>query len=176
MPVQEAATRCFANDDFPAAYHLKLGVPVLNFHELSLTEHICIYQIEAVSDHSLSQLVVATLVAFNNVHHELHHVVLDCRLLLGHGINFLHAPLNLSHDEFTSVSVDQDDPFVDKELLCLKFNLDGFEHFYGLNYYGKRGLRHCHVILLKQQQVHFKRALYLCGELDAVGYLICADL
>lgn len=84
-----------------------------------------------MGDHCLSKLVVATLVGLDDDEHQLGHVVLLGASL--HIEDVLHAPLQLLRDQLARMSVDQDDPFVDKELLGLELNLDGFEHLNRLN-------------------------------------------
>ncbi len=122
--------------------------------ELFLGEHVSIDQIETVLNDSLAQLVVAALIALNDVHHELHHVLLNASILALHGIHFLHALFNLAHNELACVSIDKDDPFVDEELFRLKLNLDGFKHLNCLDYDSKGSLGHSCIILLEQKKVH----------------------
>ena len=124
---------------------------------------------------SLTKGVVASLVASDDVHHELHHVVLDRPLLLFHAVDLLHATLNLSHDEFTRVAIYQDDPLVDEELLGLELDLDGLEHLNGLDDHCEGGLGHGCVVLLKQEQVDFEGALDLGSQLDAGRDLVRPD-
>ena len=151
MPVQKATSSGFADHFFPGAHHLKLLVPVANFIKLTSREHISIDQVDALLDHCLAQGIVASFVALDNVHHELHHVVLHLSLLLlVHSVDLLHAALDLPHDELARVSVDQNDPLVDEELLCLELNLDRFEHFNGLNDDREGALGHGAVRLLEQ--------------------------
>ena len=176
MPVQKSASGSFAHHDFPRGDHLKLIVTVFDMVELLRGEHVGIDQIETVLDHSLAQFIVASIVTLNNVHHELHHVLLNARLLGLHGVHFLHASLNQAHYELACVAINQDYPFIDQELFGLKFNLNGLEHLYSLDYDIERGLGHCSVILLEQKQVHFERAFDLCGQLDSCGDLVCADV
>lgn len=127
-------------------------------------------------DDSLSELVIATLVALNDVHHELHHVILNVPLLLLHCIDFLHATLYLPHDELTSVSIYQNYPLIDQELLRFELDLDGFQHLDGLDNHLESGFWHGCVILLKQKQVHLEAALDLCGQLDAISDLVRSNL
>ena len=98
---------------------------------------------------SLPQLVKPTLIALNDVHHKLHHVVLDGLILVLHGVDFLHTTLDLPHDKFARVSIDQDDPLVNEELLRLELDLDGLEHLNSLNDHLEGSLGHRRIILLK---------------------------
>ena len=151
-------------------------VPILDLLELPLIKHISIDQTQAMLYDGLSELIKATLVALNDVHHEFHHIVLDVSLLLLHRVHFLHAFLDLTHDKFTGVAIDQDDPLVDEEFLRLELNLDRFEHLNSLNDDTEGGLGHRCIVLLKEEQVDFEAALDLRRQLDAVGDLIGANL
>ncbi len=154
MPVQEATSCRLSNHDFPRADHLKLLVPVVDLVELARGEDISVDQVDALLDHSLSKGVVASFVALNDVHHELHHVVLyGCLLFVVHRVHFLHASLDLSEDELASVAIDQDDPLVDQELLCLELDFDCLEHFNGLDDDREGAFRHGAVGLLEEKQV-----------------------
>jgi len=172
VPVEEPAPGGFSDDDLPAADHLKLVVPVLDLLELALVENVGVDQAQAVGDDSFAELVVATFVALDDIHHELHHVVLDVPLLLLHGVDLLHAALDLAHDELASVPIDQDDPLVDEELLGLELDFNGFEHLNSLNDDLKGRFGHDCVIFLEQQKVDFEATLDLCGQLDTIGDLI----
>ena len=100
-------------------------------------------------DHSLSEAVEATFVALNDVHHELHHVVLDGSLLVLHSVDFLHATLDLSHDKLACVPIDQNDPLVDQEFLRFELDFDRLQHFYCLYNDREGGFWHRRVILLE---------------------------
>ena len=176
VPVKESAARCFAHDHFPAAHHLQLVIPVLDLLELALVEYVSVDQAQAVRNYRLPELIVAALVALNDVHHELHHVVLDRPLLLLHAVDLLHAALDLTHDEFTRVAIDQDDPFVDEELLGLELDLDRLQHLYGLNNHREGGSGHLCIVLLEEKKVNLEASLDLSGQLDAVCDLVGSDL
>ena len=111
VPVQEAATSRFAHHDLPAADHLELLVPVCYFIKLACRENISINQVDALLDHGLPKCVIAALVALDDVHHELKHVVLNVARL--HGVYLLHAALDLPQDELARVAIDQDNPLID---------------------------------------------------------------
>ncbi len=128
-----------------------------------------------MADDCLAQLVVAALVALDDVHHELHHVLLDSRILTLHGIDLLHASLDHARNELARVSVDQNDPLVDQELLGLELYLNSLEHLNCLNNDLEGGFGHRCIILLEQKQVHFERPFNLSCELDSVGDLVCPD-
>lgn len=151
-------------------------IPEEDVLELFLGEHVGADQVEAMLDHGLSQLVVATLVTLNDVHHQLHHILLDCSVLRLHCIDFLHSFFDLSHYELTSVSVDQDHPFVDQELFGLELDLDGFQHLNCLDNDLERRFGHSSIVFLEQEQVHLKRSLDLSGEFDTGSDLIGADV
>ncbi len=129
-------------------------IPEKDVLELFLSENVSIDQIETVLDDSLAQLVVAALIALNDVHHELHHILLDARILALHSIYFLHALLNLAHNELACVSIDKDHPFVDEELFGLELDLDSFKHLNCLDYDRKGSLGHSCIIFLEQKKVH----------------------
>ena len=176
VPVEESAARCFAHDHLPATHHLQLVIPVLYLLELALVEDISVDQAQAVLNDCLPELVVATLVALNDIHHELHHVVLDRPLLFFHAVDLLHAALNLSHDEFTRVAIYQDDPLVDEELLGLKLDLNRFQHLHSLNDHRESCSGHLCIVLLEEKEVHLEASFYLSGQLNAVCDLVGSDL
>ena len=116
-----------------------------------------------MADDRLSQLVVAALVALNDIHHQLHHVSLHrCELAL-HGVDLLHAFLNLLHNGLARVPVDEDDPLVDEELLRFEFDLDGLQHFNRLDDDWEGRLWHRGVVLLEEEEEDFQGAFDLCG-------------
>ena len=69
MPVKESAASGLAHDNLPAAHHFKLVVPILDLLEFPLIKHIGIDQTQAMLNYGLSELIKATLVALNDVHH-----------------------------------------------------------------------------------------------------------
>jgi len=144
--------------------------------ELFLGKHVGTDQVEAVLDHGLSQLVVAALVTLNYVHHQFHHVLLDCGVLGLHSIDLLHSFFDLSHNELTSVSVDQDHPFVYQELFGLELDLYGFQHLNCLDNDLEGGFGHSCIVFLEQEQVHLERSLDLSGKLDTCSDLIGSDV
>jgi hypothetical protein len=176
VPVEESASGSFAYHDFPRGDHFELLIPEEDVFELFLGENVGADQVKAVLDHGLSQLVVATLVTLNDVHHKFHHVLLDCCVLRLHSIDFLHSFFDLSHNELTSVSIDQDHPFVDQELFGLELDLDGFQHLNCLDNDLEGRFGHSSVIFLEQEKIHLERSLDLSSKLDTCSDLIGSDV
>ena len=109
-----------------------------------------------MTDDCLAELVIAAFVAFDDVHHKLHHVALQDSILLLHRVDLLHAALNHLHDVLAGVAIDQDDPLVDQELLCLELNLDCLQHLDRLDDDRERLLRHGCIVLLEKKEVELE--------------------
>ena len=148
LPIEESASSSLAHHGLPAADNLEFPIPVVDLLDLTLREDICADQIHAVAYHRFPECIVASFVALKDGHHELQHVVLDSTTF--HSIDFLHALLNESSDELARVPVDENDPFVDQELLRSELNLDCFEHFYSLDNQGEGLLRQRGIIYYEE--------------------------
>jgi len=179
VPVEEAASRRLLDLILPVADVFEGVVLLRQVDDVLFFEHVsfCAQQVVAVADDSLSDCVVAALLAFNDGHDELLHaddVSVWLLILLLHPVELMQALVENARNKLVGLTVDKDDPLVDEELLGLELDLNGLQHFDSLNDFRKVALVEHLAVHLVEHQVLLQVTLNLSGQLDAIQHQVTA--